>query len=216
MYNEETRIVRVLSVLEKCDFLEEVIIVDDFSSDNSLRETSAFKNFHVIRNDKNLGKSMSIYNGILRSKGDILLFLDADLLGLTVQSIKDLTEPVFLGKADMSISLRKNAPSFWKIIGLDYITGERCFKKNVISNELNRLPDLDGFEIEVFLNSIVIEKKLKLAVVNWPNVESPLKRKKFGVHWDFIIMGLNIFSYLSPIQIFKQIYLMKKLIIKNN
>ncbi|GEN72334.1 glycosyltransferase family 2 protein [Chryseobacterium lathyri] len=62
----------------------EVIIVDDCSTDNTQEfcknYTLKSKNVRYIRNDKNLGQATTRNVGIRVSKGDIVLFLDNDLL----------------------------------------------------------------------------------------------------------------------------------------
>jgi len=40
------------------------------------------------------------------------MFLDADLKNLTPQNISDLANPVLSGEVDMTLSLRKNSPSY--------------------------------------------------------------------------------------------------------
>ena len=211
VFNEEERVGRVLDVVLSCNLIDEILVVDDFSLDNSRAIIDKYsKNIIQINHEKNMGKSMSIYDGIKSSSGDILLFLDSDLIDLNVENLNNLIKPILKNEADISISLRKNTPTFWKIIGLDYLSGERCFKKDILKEKIELLKDIKGFQLEVFINDIILEKKLTLKIVPWLNVISPLKRRKFGISFDFFIMGFNILSFISPLKIFYQIYNMKR------
>tara|TARA_Y100000741_G_C18248997_1_gene556566 strand:- start:1333 stop:2013 length:681 start_codon:yes stop_codon:yes gene_type:complete len=67
---------------EKSNF--EIIIVDDFSQDNSIDKIKKLKkkfhsfNFKYLRNKTNLGVAESSNIGILKSRGDYITRLDAD------------------------------------------------------------------------------------------------------------------------------------------
>ena len=61
--------------------LYEVILVDDCSSDDSIEVANSFKeekNFHLIKNPKNLGVAGSANRGILKSKAEFIVRVDAD------------------------------------------------------------------------------------------------------------------------------------------
>ncbi|VVB81545.1 Uncharacterised protein [uncultured archaeon] len=89
-----------------------------------------------------------------------------------------------------------SSPIIWRTIGLDFISGERVFNKNLIKN-YNELVNLPGFGLEVFLNKHIMDEKLKIKVVRWDNVKSPYPNKKFGFikgNIAFIAMIFQIFS----------------------
>ena len=61
--------------------LYEVILVDDNSSDNSVKVANKFKkekNFYIIKNKKNLGVAGSANQGILKSNAEFVVRVDAD------------------------------------------------------------------------------------------------------------------------------------------
>ncbi len=61
--------------------LYEVILVDDNSTDNSINVAKLFekeKNFHLIKNEKNLGVAGTANKGILKSTAEFVVRVDAD------------------------------------------------------------------------------------------------------------------------------------------
>jgi len=109
-----------------------------------------------------------------------VLLLDSDLLGLTSEHLSALIAPVCLGRTDVAISLRANAPHLWRLIGLDYISGERVMPLSLLQADLQALRDLPRFGIEVHLNRRWISAGQRIAVVPWPGVHSPSKSRKRG------------------------------------
>ncbi|HEX7260132.1 MAG TPA: glycosyltransferase family 2 protein [Candidatus Saccharimonadia bacterium] len=83
-HNEESVILRNLSSIYANDYArKEVIVIDDGSSDKTLRRARYFKekhrlaNMHVVHQE-NRGKAGAINNGIMRAKGSLVMVLDAD------------------------------------------------------------------------------------------------------------------------------------------
>ena len=223
-YNEEARIVNVLRVVVGHPLLLEILIVDDGSKDATVKVINDFlstvpeiKNIRLIVHQKNQGKSAAVCTGMKEAVGEFVLFLDADLVGLTTQNITDLISPVVNGSADVSISLRKNAPGTWHSIGLDYISGERVFRRSLLINHIEKILVLPKFGLEVYINSIIIKNKLKIKIVSWPNVESPFKYWKYGWYRGItgdVKMMMDIFRTVTIFGPVYQIVKMRKLIIK--
>lgn len=207
-YNEEKRLGAVLEVVTIHPLIDEVVVINDGSKDKTQSIINSFSNIKIINNLKNSGKSASIYLGIKESTGDYLLFIDADLIGLKIENITALINPVKNNLSDVSISLRINSPWPWRFIGLDYISGERVLSKKLVEDKLEQIKNLPGFGLEVFLNSLIIENKQKIAVVRWDNVRSPFKYQKFGILKGVmgdIKMIVEIFKVISPLGALKQI-----------
>ncbi len=111
-YNEGDRIFNVLKILLKTSVLDEVIVIDDGSNDDTYKKViEKFKGnnkLKVSKNNKNMGKAYSMDKGVKNSKGDIIFFCDADLNGLTSKIVEEIINPVKNKEFDMFIGIRKN------------------------------------------------------------------------------------------------------------
>lgn len=211
-WNEAARIGAVLQAASHHPDLAEVIVVDDGSTDGTDRIAEAAPGIRLIRQPENGGKTAAMVAGIAAARAEMLMFLDADLIGLTPAAISDLARPVLSGRADVSISLRGNAPGLWRQIGLDYISGERVMPRALLAARGPELLRLPRFGFEVHLNRLWLAERYRIAVVGWPDVASPTKARKAGL-WRGIkgdaLMMRDIFRVLPPAQALSQIHRMR-------
>ena len=193
--NEAARIVPVLRVAAAHPWIDEVIVVDDGSTDGTATVAARVPGVQVIRRAVNGGKTAALLDGIAAASGSHLLFLDADLAGLAQGDLSDLIAPVRAGQAAASLSLRGNAPRIWRAIGLDYISGERVVARASLPSDLSGFADLPGFGFEVALNRIWIAAGDGIAVVRWPCVASPAKTRKAGLRAG-LVGDLRMLSHI--------------------
>lgn len=217
-YNEAPRIGRVLEVALATPGIDEVIVIDDGSRDDTVAVAEGFAADHaalrVLRQPENRGKTQAVARGVAEASGTHLLLLDSDLIGLTPDSLVTLIAPVAAGVADVSISLRGNAPAPWRWIGLDYISGERVLPRAVLADRLDALGALPRFGLEVFMNRAWIEQEHRIAVVRWPDVSSPLKSAKQGLRAGAVadvLMLRDIFRTVPLREVLWQIRAMRAL-----
>ena len=88
LYNEPETVLSMLSHLQKISlpsFVDsrEIIVVDDSSTDSSLKNVEQYREQHpeiiLLRHEKNMGKGRAVKTGIQKSSGDVILIQDADL-----------------------------------------------------------------------------------------------------------------------------------------
>jgi glycosyltransferase involved in cell wall biosynthesis len=183
-YNEAPRIGAVLEAVAGHALIGEVIVIDDGSTDDTAAIAHDYAARHegirVIVQPQNGGKTRAVATGIEAAEGSHLMLIDTDLQGLDPEHLTALIAPVAEGHAGASISLRRNSPWPWRAIGIDYISGERVMPRALLANELDALLALPRFGLEVFMNDLWLAEDFPIAVVRWPEVDSPLKSAKHG------------------------------------
>ncbi|MFA7309920.1 MAG: glycosyltransferase family 2 protein [Candidatus Paceibacterota bacterium] len=217
-FNEATRIAPVLQSVIGHPLISEIIVIDDGSTDDTKEIVSRFPDITLVPLQENGGKSAAVAEGIRRASNELIFLLDADLAGLTAADVTALIEPVAEGRADISISLRGNTPLFWRLIGLDYISGERVFSKEFIAPMIGGLSSLHSFGLEVYINRSIIKHRLRIAVVCWPTVHSAFKHHNnstalwyFGINKDYIRMAFLVLRTISPVEAVWQVLTMLRL-----
>jgi dolichol-phosphate mannosyltransferase len=90
----------------------ELIIVNDGSTDNTLTFLKGIaltdERIHILSYTPNRGKGYAVRQGVLHSRGDVVMFLDGDL-DIAPDSIKDYVES--LGTADLVIASKRHPQS---------------------------------------------------------------------------------------------------------
>jgi glycosyltransferase involved in cell wall biosynthesis len=184
-FNEAPRIAAVLAIVSRHPLLKEVIVVDDGSDDNTREVVEAFPSVKLISYPENRGKSFAMATGVEAAQCELLMLLDADLTGLSIENVTDLATPVLSGKAGVSLSLRRNSLLLFRVIDLDFVTGERVVRKEILSEALDEVFRLPRFGIEVFMNRQIIARRLSISVTRWPGVSQSRKTEKLG-YWKGI------------------------------
>lgn len=207
-FNEGPRIGAVLRALALHPLIDEVIVVDDGSTDDTAAVAGGVAGVRLHLMAQNGGKTRALAAGIALARHDHLLLIDADLIGLAADDLTRLMVPVLHKGGDMSISLRRNAPRLWHWIGIDYISGERLLRRDLVSNRLSDLAALPPFGFEVWLNRLALRAGARIVVVDWPDVDSPAKTAKRGrlAGWaaDMRMMG-DLFRTVPPLALLRQI-----------
>lgn len=120
VYNEEKRIKKTFQALQELQLpsglkLEEVIFVNDGSTDNTIQKIKTFMKSQLsfspklISYQKNRGKGYAVRQGMLESQSNHTLFFDADM-SIPLSEIKKLIPYIEKG-IDVIISTRKNGMS---------------------------------------------------------------------------------------------------------
>jgi glycosyltransferase involved in cell wall biosynthesis len=161
LYNENQTIIKVLNRLsetKKKDFVYEVIVINDGSTDNSLSLLEQNKDLYdqLITYKKNNGKGHAVLKGLEAAKGKYIIFQDADLeydpkdILKFVSLINNFETDLILGSrlnysdftrshnilnkfGNMFITLIFNL--FYNTTFTDIYTCYLCYKKELVNNE---------------------------------------------------------------------------------
>lgn len=117
-YNEAPRILRTLRAIRLYIPHQELIVVDDGSSDETSEIASEQADL-VIRLPHNRGKGIALQTGWKQTSGDIVMLLDADLCESARFGFQ-LVDPIVDGHCDMSIA---TLPQPAKRVGLGMAKG---------------------------------------------------------------------------------------------
>jgi glycosyltransferase involved in cell wall biosynthesis len=214
-YNEAGRIAHVIQSIRGHDLIDEIIVVNDGSTDDTQQVLEHETGITLIRHPVNQGKTAAVVTGLQTARNDLVIMLDADLIGLEHKNITALAMPVIEGRADMTLSMRKNSMGIYKWLGIDFVSGERVFDKHLIG-DLEQLRHISGYGLEVFLNNIVVNHHLRLKVVDWPNVAITLKQQKLG-WWRGTIADMRMIRQVVSVsgtwQTLRQIFRMRRLMV---
>lgn len=100
-FNEENTVARVVDVIGQVSCVDEIIVVDDGSSDNTAQEAKDAGAI-VISHEGNKGKGEALYTGYKNAECDIIAFIDADIHNLTSKKVASMIKPILDGKTDIT------------------------------------------------------------------------------------------------------------------
>lgn len=100
-YNEENTVAKVVEVVKKARCVDEIIVVNDGSSDNTADEASKAGAI-VITHEVNKGKGQALYTGYMNAECDIIAFIDADIHNLTSNKVESMIKPILNGETDIT------------------------------------------------------------------------------------------------------------------
>ena len=145
-YNEENTLNRILDkVLNENSIEKEIIVIDDFSTDNSRKILENYNKKNKIKlvfNTKNRGKGYSIRQGLALASGDIILIQDADL-EYSPDDYRRLINPILNDNADVVYGSRfiggqeTRVLYFWHTLGNKFLTllSNMCTNLNLTDME---------------------------------------------------------------------------------
>lgn len=203
-YNEEPRLGFVLDALRGVEMLSEIVVVDDGSTDGTVRvaQDAAERDprVRVLRLPCNGGKSAAMVAGAEAAANDWLVFVDADLIGLRPQHVVDLCRPVLAGEACMSVALfcEGRAPTDWAHRLAPFLSGQRCLRWSAF----RAVPGLQdsGWAIEVALTWYAWKRRLPVAWLPWKGMTHamrPEKRQAAQGLASHVKMWAQILRYLA-------------------
>ena len=197
------------------DIVDEVVLVDDASTDNTVEVAKKIGIRHIIRHEKNKGyggNQKSCYNKALDLGADITIMLHPDyqytpkLIPAMASIIAGNIYPVVLGSRILGKGALKGGMPLYKYIAnriltyiqnlllnaklSEYHTGYRAYSKEVLTN-INYNNNSDDFVFDNQVLSQIIYAGYEIAEVSCP-------AKYFeGIEDIYIVSGLEMHSFNS-------------------
>ncbi len=187
-YNEAGRIGAVLDTLASAPEVDAVLVVDDGSTDDTSAVVSAHPaaqgkqaKVSVIRQSPNRGKGAAMGLGASQAaEFDVLLFFDADLVGLTAAHVMDILEPVTSRRVVMALGVfrgGRGATTLAQKIAPN-ISGQRAIRRDVFLS-VPRLSE-SGYGVELAITNHILGSGLPMIQVILQDVTHPMKEEKLG------------------------------------
>lgn len=198
--NEEANVGEVLKVLLSSKVLDQVILVDDGSTDKTA-EIGKRLGAKVIKLSKigGSGKGNAMKQGLKATNAQIIVFFDADLVGLSEEHISSLVGPMLKENIEMCIGIRDRLFGLPELIAkidpLMAIGGERAIKRDLFEKISDKF--LQGFAVEPALDYYCLAKKLPVKYAILKKLRVIIKEKKRGLLNGFISRIEMVFEIIK-------------------
>ena len=195
-YNEENTIEDVVTLVSNYS-IDEVIVVNDGSTDKTdsiLKEIKKYYNFNYIILQKNKGKGFAMAKGIEKAKGDVIMFIDADLSNIQDKHFTELLTPILNNKADMVLGQPTETLIDTSINPFKSFTGQRALKKTDIQPIIEKMKK-SRFGVETLINLYYQSENKNTKYVMLEGLKHPTKFDKTSTQQamkEFIFEGQEI------------------------
>lgn len=183
-YNEETTIAEVVATLKQVDMIDDIFVVSDGSEDGTAEEARR-AGARVVEHLQNQGKAAAMKTGFDLTDTPVVLFLDADLIGLSPAHVRALLQPVLRGEADMTVGIFDEGRITTDLAQLlaPYLSGQRAVRREVLHEMFRSEPDADvsRFGIEVALTRHINNRGYRSVEVPLEEMSHRMKEEKLGL-----------------------------------
>ena len=212
------------------NLVDEVILCDDASTDNTIEEANRLGIKHIIKHDNNKGyggNQKSLYNRALELQGDIVIMLHPDyqytpkLIPSMVNIIGDDLYPVALGSRILGKGALKGGMPIYKYIAnrfltftqnlliryklSEYHTGYRAFSKEVLE-KINFNNNSDDFVFDNQMLSQIIYHGFDIGEVTCPTKyfeEASSINLRRSIKYGLGVLGVSLSHFLNKAGLLK-------------
>jgi glycosyltransferase involved in cell wall biosynthesis len=198
-WNEAETVGAVIYAAQDAELVDEVVVVDNASTDGT-GEVALAHGARVVH-EPVPGKGQAMCSGVTATDAEIVVFLDADLVGLRPQGVDELVRLVRDGEAAMACGLFDRGPVANPIFldHLPVLTGQRALRRELF--EQLTTEDIRGYRVEAALNSLVARHELVRVDRVLPGLWHRTKEEKLanplvGFVTKLAMLGSACWSYL--------------------
>src|SRR3972149_2402539 len=180
-YNEDQHIGDVLAAAKSVPLITEIIVVNDGSTDDTAKVAGA-AGVRVINIPANLGKGHAMQMGIQAVDADIVVFSDADIIGLQGHHFVRLIQPL-LDEPKLRMTVGKFSGGRLRTDLshnlLPPISGQRALRRELVDS----LPDLSTtrFGAEIIITKHAKAQHVGVKEVILSDLTHVMKEEKLGV-----------------------------------
>ncbi len=179
-YNEAPRIRRVLEAAVAASLVDDVLVVSDGSTDGTLQAALEVPGVRAVELGSNMGKAAAMCEGALRTEAGVLVFLDADLIGLKPEHVDGLARPVLEGRADMCVGVFRGGRLLTDLAQkiAPVISGQRAIRRELFLS----IPDLPALRmgVEIALTRWARWAGIRVCTTVIGGVTHSMKEEKLG------------------------------------
>ena len=177
--NEEKTIKNVVTTVSDY-FFDEVIVINDGSTDKTdeiVRGLTDLHNLKYIPLSENKGKGYAMATGIENAIGELITFIDADMVNLTEEHFSQLITPVFNQEADMVLGQPTETLINYSVNPFKSFTGQRSVLKEDIIPIVDKMKH-SRFGVETLINFYYQAEGKKVKYVMLSGLVHPTKFQK--------------------------------------
>ena len=185
-FNEAENLLSLLNSVSSAEWLQEIILVDDGSTDSTLEIAQRLAGHDdrlvVIHLAENQGKAAAMLAGIQALHTDLVIFLDADLTGLRPHHLQQLISLQRSGSHEMTVAVfqigrvLKNVPQRF----VPHLSGQRCLWREEAEQALTPLAG-DRYGVETGLTLHARNHHWKIRKIIWCGVTHHMVWQKYRV-----------------------------------
>lgn len=178
-FDEAANVAPVVKAALAAD-LGPVLVVDDGSRDATAvaaRDAGA----DVVRLERNRGKGAALLAGAEAVAEEVVVLLDADLVGLTAEHVRALAEPVATGRVDMTRGAFRGGR--WRTTAAQRITPQLNGQRALRRTALLQVPGLaeSRYGVEIAITRHAEKRGWRCLDVPLEGVTQVMKEEKRGV-----------------------------------
>jgi len=179
-YNEKERIPAVLDAIKSAKLVDEIVVVSDGSTDGTYELVSADPSVKALQLGSNRGKGGAMRAGAESTDAEVVLFLDADLIGLDGEKVDAIVRPLIEGSADMAIGIFRSGRRVTDLAQLiaPYISGQRAMWRETFVG----IPRLESVRsgVETAITKYFRARNMRVRRVTLNGCTHCMKEEKLG------------------------------------